>query len=1026
MPFGTITSTESTFGSISGSIVGAVPGTLSGSVGVPGPQGPAGSPGSVGPQGPQGIPGVAGQGVPTGGSVNQYLVKTSGADFATGWSTLDLSAYATQSFVNAGFAPIGAGVPISGTIGQVLTKNSGTSWDASWQTLIPGDRYVTTSSSTLSVSNGNKSFTIGTGLAYTPNQDVTISLTSDPTLHHMHGQVVSYNSGTGAMTVNVQNHTGSGTYSSWTVNVGGIVPLQTVEWGEILGTLGDQTDLASALNAKLEITDAASTYQTLSGMSDYLSKAGNLSGLSDNATARSNLGLGNFATVNDAPSDGQTYGRNNGAWVVAGGGSSPADALTVNQVDAVADAGFVQFSPPAQDSETYGSGSLSFQDSQIGANGKTVTFFGSNSFSISNLGTSWSIGLMTDSLDPGYPKYVEDLVSYVNGQGLSLSASWSGTTGTDTVDGLTSYTFTLQRSIADIQAGDRLMIEQGLKEYLTSNALASTAAANTVLTYAGPDQGSIVNWAKPWQSEGYMTTSTAFGNFASLANNNTLNGRLTLSASTTSRAPFNIPHGVDSTSPQNGDIWTTTAGLFYYINGSTVSPATLAGGTFTGLINTAASTTAGAGFRLPHGTAPTTPTDGDLFTTTSGLFARINGTTRQYVDFDGTQTINGAKTFSNANQTLGNSTAAGTIAIGTGATISGATKTINIGTSGVSGSTTNISVGPIAGASSITVGATTAASTLNLATGATLTATTKAINIGTNGVSGSTTSISIGSSVSGATCVTTISGNLTTTGTSHSIANSTAAQTVSIGAGSTISGATKEINIGSNGVSGSTTNINVGSNLSSGTVSIQSAGTVTVTGSTTCNINGATINVGGSNTNITVALGSGSMSSGVTKTVNIGTAGVAGATVNVNIGSTNGTSTTTLQGITNGVTQAALDSSTKLATTAFVRTDNNVKAWVNFNGTGTPAVTAGFNVNSITDNGVGDYTLNFLNALADSSYAVVTSDYGRTGFATGLHTAAGAWAGAPTTKTTSAVRIAVGYYDGNLYDVKEVHVAILR
>jgi len=47
------------------------------------------------------------------------------------------------------------------------------------------------------------------------------------------------------------------------------------------------------------------------------------------------------------------------------------------------------------------------------------------------------------------------------------------------------------------------------------------------------------------------------------------------------------------------------------------------------------------------------------------------------------------------------------------------------------------------------------------------------------------------------------------------------------------------------------------------------------------------------------------------------------------------------------------------------------KAWVNFNGTGTPAIRASLNVSSITDNGVGDYTVNFTNALEDANYAVV-------------------------------------------------------
>ena len=49
--------------------------------------------------------------------------------------------------------------------------------------------------------------------------------------------------------------------------------------------------------------------------------------------------------------------------------------------------------------------------------------------------------------------------------------------------------------------------------------------------------------------------------------------------------------------------------------------------------------------------------------------------------------------------------------------------------------------------------------------------------------------------------------------------------------------------------------------------------------------------------------------------------------------------------------------------------NGSAKAWVNFNGTGTVAIRASYNVLSITDNGVGDYTINFTNALPDANYA---------------------------------------------------------
>lgn len=49
------------------------------------------------------------------------------------------------------------------------------------------------------------------------------------------------------------------------------------------------------------------------------------------------------------------------------------------------------------------------------------------------------------------------------------------------------------------------------------------------------------------------------------------------------------------------------------------------------------------------------------------------------------------------------------------------------------------------------------------------------------------------------------------------------------------------------------------------------------------------------------------------------------------------------------------------------------KAWVNFNGTGVVAIRAQYNVSSITDNGTGDYTVNFTNALTDANYSVVAN-----------------------------------------------------
>ena len=53
-----------------------------------------------------------------------------------------------------------------------------------------------------------------------------------------------------------------------------------------------------------------------------------------------------------------------------------------------------------------------------------------------------------------------------------------------------------------------------------------------------------------------------------------------------------------------------------------------------------------------------------------------------------------------------------------------------------------------------------------------------------------------------------------------------------------------------------------------------------------------------------------------------------------------------------------------------VATAYGCRAWVNFNGTGTVAIRASGNVSSITDNGTGDYTVNFATAMPDANYSV--------------------------------------------------------
>jgi hypothetical protein len=94
-----------------------------------------------------------------------------------------------------------------------------------------------------------------------------------------------------------------------------------------------------------------------------------------------------------------------------------------------------------------------------------------------------------------------------------------------------------------------------------------------------------------------------------------------------------------------------------------------------------------------------------------------------------------------------------------------------------------------------------------------------------------------------------------------------------------------------------------------------------------------------------------------------------------------------------------------------VATAYGCRAWVNFNGTGTVAIRASGNVSSITDNGTGDYTVNFTTAMPDANYTVTTSAGDAT--ATNVDALNPSAATAPTTSSVRiiAVRSAVGAYD---------------
>ena len=201
--------------------------------------------------------------------------------------------------------------------------------------------------------------------------------------------------------------------------------------------------------------------------------------------------------------------------------------------------------------------------------------------------------------------------------------------------------------------------------------------------------------------------------------------------------------------------------------------------------------------------------------------------------------------------------------------------------------------------------------------------------------------------------------------------------------------------------------------------------TTTATGTATVfNANATTLNIGGAATAVSIGAVTGTTTVNNDLAVNGGditTSATGTATVfNTNATTLNagGAATTVSIGAATGT--ASINNATFQFNSGYgsVATAYGVRAWCNFNGTlaGPIPPRAAGNVSSITDNGTGDYTVNFANAMPDTNYApfcltaLVGVNYGST-----------TW----NSSTTAGVRLlTVG--GGSVGDSTNIFVAVIR
>ena len=100
------------------------------------------------------------------------------------------------------------------------------------------------------------------------------------------------------------------------------------------------------------------------------------------------------------------------------------------------------------------------------------------------------------------------------------------------------------------------------------------------------------------------------------------------------------------------------------------------------------------------------------------------------------------------------------------------------------------------------------------------------------------------------------------------------------------------------------------------------------------------------------------------------------------------------------------------------------RAWVNFNGEGVVSVIASGNVSSVTDNGVGDYTLNFATSMPNANYSISSSSTEYSD-ASPIPVSLRMSGTTPLLKTTAAVRVSTrSSFNSTLRDINSISVQV--
>ena len=505
-------------------------------------------------------------------------------------------------------------------------------------------------------------------------------------------------------------------------------------------------------------------------------------------------------------------------------------------------------------------GTLSIQDN-------ATPFVATNLFEVANNGASTKyLAVKSTDITANIPVYINGTApDSLNGAGLTINTALTSTTHHQAG-------ITLSPTISPASDGGQFYSGAVLAPISNSSNLTTSSLAGF---FGGPyyyGTGTVANVYGVYAQNEIAAAGTFTNSYGILADNPNKSGGGTI----TKNAGIAIQGQSQGTNNTNLLIGTTTipsgnysiynasgntnyfGGVLQVVGGNTADITTPGAASANALaLQPGASSGAssnGPALSLKGGDASgTTSVTGGAVNITAGSATGASGTRN-----GGSVVINpGTGATANGSITVGNLTSTNTINIGSGATASGATQTISVGANGVAGSTTNITFGSTIAGTTLLQGS---AITLTPTSAGTITLGASAgsgtITIGGTGVA--TSQIDLGTG----TGVETI--NLGTGGTGAKTV--TVGSTASTGA-TTVQAGTGAITIQNQGTGA----INIANNAVNSTINIGKTGTTNNTsainiGNTTSTGGASTIQIGGtgvtagSNTSTTVTLQAGQTS----------------------------------------------------------------------------------------------------------------------------------------------------------------------